>query len=113
MGVNPSIAAKDAQTIKDPEFFLGYTLTPSESPSGNVRVLITDRTGKASNTPEVEAVVTTGHELYGHALPQIQGKPYQHDDRGPVDTQHKQIEARSRANFLGQQQVKPRGRKTK
>lgn len=58
--------------------YYGYTLSPSESPSGNLRIVVTDQTGEAANVSEESAVVSTGHELYGHGLLYRQGKPYIH-----------------------------------
>jgi RHS repeat-associated protein len=75
----------------------GYTLNPSESPSGNLRVVITDRTGEGATISEEEAVVTTGHELYGHALRYMQGKPYLH--KQVPESVFEVIEERTRKNY--------------
>jgi len=40
-------------------------------------------------------VVTTAHELYGHGLLYIMGKPFKHDNGGPVDKQIIMIEKRT------------------
>ncbi|MGE0105091.1 MAG: RHS repeat domain-containing protein [Blastocatellales bacterium] len=92
----------------------GRTIASSESPTGNIRAVIADGQGASADMPEIERVVTGAHELYGHALPQIRNMPWRHeDDRyGPVNTQHKRIEDRTRRNYKQNQnlpaQVKPR-----
>lgn len=77
--------------------FYGWTLTPSKSPSGNLRIVITDQTGDAAKVSEEDAVTTMGHELYGHGLPFKQGKPWEH---GKVNEKvFEEIENRTKKNF--------------
>jgi RHS repeat-associated protein len=93
-------AAKDAASqIKGPEGLYGNTLTPDQSPSGHLRVELSDQTGPASTMPDSQMAVTTAHEMYGHGLPFMQGKPYQHDDGGPVDKHISDIQKRTLRNF--------------
>ncbi|CAN5415985.1 hypothetical protein BH10ACI3_BH10ACI3_06980 [soil metagenome] len=81
--------------------YLGYTLNPSESPSGNLRIVVTDQTGEASGVSEEDAVVTTGHELYAHGELYRQGKPYEH---GKVsESVFTNVEERTRNNYRGEQ----------
>lgn len=103
-GMSPEQAAEEVKKMDViPTSFLGYTLSPDQTDTGNMRVLISNGTGAASTAPEEEIVVTAGHEFYGHAGLFAQGKPWQHDDGGPVDTYiYKNVEPRTRANFRGQ-----------
>jgi hypothetical protein len=57
-----------------------------------IRVTVADGTGKTSTEPASALATTTAHELYGHALKNAQGKPYEHDNGGPVDKSIKKIE---------------------
>jgi hypothetical protein len=83
---------------------LGVTLSPTDNgnPNGNFRVVLSDGTGDTSDAPQSDQAAVTAHELYGHALPGIQGKPWKHEyneppkEPGPVDTRIKQIEERTR-----------------
>jgi hypothetical protein len=92
-------AGGDPSQITFPELYLGYTQKPSESPSGDFRVIVSDATGEAANAPESELAVTTAHELYGHALPGAEGKAWEHDNGGPVDHQIKNIEDHTRSLY--------------
>jgi RHS repeat-associated protein len=85
-------AGGDPSVITEPSLYLGYTQTPKQSPSGNALVTLSDGTGAAASTPGSELSVTTAHELYGHALPMVNGQPWQHDNGGPVDQKIKGIE---------------------
>lgn len=75
------------------QLFLGYT---DEGSNGATRVTLSDGTGKAATAPMAEHAVTAAHEIYGHGLPKIQGGPWKHDDRGPIDRNIKKIEDRTR-----------------
>jgi len=77
--------------------YYGYTLNSSESPSGNLRIVVTDQTGEASGVSEETAVVSTGHELYGHGLLYREGKPYGHDK--VPDAFFDEIEKRTTTNY--------------
>jgi RHS repeat-associated protein len=92
-------AGGDASQITFPELYLGYTQSPSESPSGDFRVIISDATGEAAKAPESELAVTTAHEFYGHALLGAEGKAWEHDSGGPVDHQIKTIEDHTRSLY--------------
>ena len=87
------------QAITIPSFFLGSTLTPNQSPTGNLRIELSDQTGMAAGASDSVMAETTAHEMFGHGLPSMQGKPSQHDNGGPVDHQIKRIEDRTRRNF--------------
>ena len=103
-GMSPKEAREAAASVNIPSLYLGETLSPDLSPSGNMRVIISDGTGNAATAPLEQRVVTTGHELYGHAGLYIQGKDWQHGNLGgPVDTYIKQAENQTRRNFRGQQ----------
>ena len=102
-GMSPQDAAEVSKAINIPTLFLGKTFTPGESASGNLLILVSDGTGAASTAPLGQLVETMGHELYGHGTPYIQGKPFQHDDGGPVDAHIVQVEKRTKANFEGGQ----------
>jgi hypothetical protein len=76
----------------------GTTLPPVEAGNKNWRVIIPDGTGQTSRASQAEFASWTAHELYGHALPGSQGKPYKHeytDPPGPVGAHIKQIEERT------------------
>ena len=75
------------------QLFLGYT---DQGPNGATRVTLSDGTGKSATTPMSEQSVTAAHEIFGHGLPKIQGRPWKHDDRGPIDRNIKKIEDRTR-----------------
>jgi RHS repeat-associated protein len=106
--------AEIAEAIKGlsgkPDVNDGYTLDANQSPSGNVRVVISDGTGGATDEPVSRLAMTTAHELYGHGLPAMKGLPWKHDDGGPVDTRiYKQIEPRTEQLYKPQpQHVVPR-----
>jgi len=85
-------AGGDPSTVTGPNVYDGYTQNASQSPSGNIRVTVADGTGKTSTEPASSLATTTAHELYGHALKNAQGKPYEHDNGGPVDKSIKKIE---------------------
>jgi len=57
---------------------------------------LSDGTGAAAGAPESEQSVTAAHELYGHALPDVNGQPSEHDNGGPVDKNIQQIEDHTR-----------------
>jgi RHS repeat-associated protein len=101
-GVDPTAAAEVAKEINIPVSFLGYTLSPEQTDTGNMRVLISNGMGAASTAPQEEIVITAGHELYGHAALFVQGKAWLHDDRGPVNAHIKQVEDRTMTNFQRQ-----------
>lgn len=75
-----------------PNVYDGYTQTAAQSPSGNIRVTLADGTGATSTEPASAFAPTAAHELYGHALPNAQGKPFEHDNGGPVDKNIRKIE---------------------
>ncbi|HBY62862.1 MAG TPA: hypothetical protein DEH78_23820, partial [Solibacterales bacterium] len=75
------------------QLFLGYT---DQGSNGATRVTLSDGTGKAATTPMPEHAATAAHEIYGHGLPKIQGRPWKHDDRGPIDRNIKRIEDRTK-----------------
>jgi hypothetical protein len=77
------------------DLFLGKTDPPGGSGS-NITVTLSDATGAASSVPPGEMAVTTAHELYGHALPLAEGKPWKHDDGGSVDMRIREIHSRTR-----------------
>ncbi|MFL6389830.1 MAG: RHS repeat domain-containing protein [Terriglobales bacterium] len=79
-----------------PTNFLGYTFDAKDTPSGNATSVLSDGTGQAASAPGVEQAVTTAHEVYGHGLAQISGRPWEHDHGGPVDTNIKTIEQHTR-----------------
>jgi RHS repeat-associated protein len=82
------------------QLFLGYTGDAKQTATGmNVLVTISDGTGKAATAPGEELAVTTAHEMYGHGLLQLQGKPWEHDNHGPVDATILDIENRTRKNY--------------
>jgi len=89
-------AGGDPSTVTGPNVFDGYTQNAAQSPSGNIRVTVADGTGKTSTEPASGLATTTAHELYGHALNNAQGRPYQHDNGGPVDRNIKNIEDHTR-----------------
>ena len=93
------MAEDAARQITIPSAFDGNTLTPAESSTGNLRVELSDQTGAAATEPDSQMAVTTAHEMYGHALGYMEGKPFQHDDHGPVDHRIHQIEERTKRNF--------------
>jgi hypothetical protein len=100
-GFPPKQARQEANKNTEPVAHLGTTLPPSQSPSGNLRIIISDATGNASRAPMDELVATTGHELYGHGLLYIQGKPWEHGAGPSYQNFFKPIEERSKANFRG------------
>jgi RHS repeat-associated protein len=83
--------------------YRGETLTPNgedgvpASPSGNLRAVTANRQGKSASIPLEEAVVTFGHELYGHAYFFRQGNKTW-GGHGPVINA---IEDRTRRNYRG------------
>ena len=92
--------AKDAANqITIPSLLLGNTLAPDESSTGNLRIEISDQTGPASTAPDSQMAVTTAHEMYGHGLLSMQGKPWEHDNGGPVDKHIHEIHERTKRNY--------------
>jgi len=92
----PSIGFKEAMTlVTHPSFYLGATLSPSESASGGWEIILPNKLGAARSAPHCQMAVTTAHELYGHVLLGVSGRPWKHDDGGPVDNQTKVIEQRT------------------
>lgn len=90
---------KEAQNqITEAVSILGNTLSPQDSPSGNLSVVVSDRTGAAKTTPKEEQVVTMGHELYGHAHLYVIGRPWIHTN-GLPQSYYKDIEDRTRRNY--------------
>ncbi len=71
--------------VDGPSFNLGLTLEAEMSESGHTTVTVSDGTGEAATAPKSELKITMAHELYGHALPEVQGRPWLHDGGGPVD----------------------------
>jgi RHS repeat-associated protein len=111
-GYDPKDAAETAKAIGIPQLLLGYTEPATDSPTGKARVINSDGTGEAAGAPLDELVVTMAHELYGHGLPMIQGKPWKHDDGGPVDARIGEIQGRTRRNFdPGQPKTNPQPKK--
>ncbi|MEK6286383.1 MAG: RHS repeat-associated core domain-containing protein, partial [Acidobacteriota bacterium] len=102
-GEDPKDAAEVAKEVSLPTEFLGRTQTANESGSGNPRVVVSDGTGAAATAPMQELVVTMAHELYGHGLPLTKGKPWGHDNGGPVDVNIRRIEQQTKRNFPGPQ----------
>jgi RHS repeat-associated protein len=85
-------AGFDPSGITIPNVYDGYTQTSGQSPSGNVRVTVANGQGATATEPASSLAVATAHELYGHALLIVQGKPSEHDNGGPVDKRIKSIE---------------------
>ncbi len=50
-----------------------------ELANGNFRVILSDGTGDASTAPVWALAGVTAHELYGHALSGVEGKPWKHE----------------------------------
>lgn len=112
---NNNVSRADAEKVISPptnpnelNFYRGQTYTPNgedgivTSPSGNLRAVTTDRTGVGASIPEEDAVVTFGHELYGHAYYFGQGnKTWM--NHGKVITD---IEDRTRKNYRDGEQKK-------
>ncbi len=93
-------AGGDPSVQTGPNLYLGLTTPASKSPDGNTQVMVSNGTGDASTAPEAELAATAAHELYGHALDEVQGQPYEHevnpdgtyDPNGAVNKQTQQIE---------------------
>jgi hypothetical protein len=100
-GFPPKQAREEANKNTEPVAHLGTTLPPNQSPSGNLRIIISDATGNASRATMEELVATTGHEMYGHGLLYIQGKPWEHGAGPSYQNFFKPIEERSKANYKG------------
>jgi len=88
--------------------YYGQTFSPNGeentpvSPSGNLRAVVTDRTGDAAGFSEEDAVITMGHELYGHSYKfRVGDKTWK--DEGPA---MKAIEERTRKNYRDGEQKK-------
>ncbi len=80
----------------------GYTQLPNQSPSGHLRITVSDGTGAAAKMSLEERVATMGHELYVHGRLYLEGKPFGHGDKGgPTETQFRNVEERSKRNFRG------------
>ena len=76
-------------------------MNPAEGKSGNEEVHVSDGTGKAADAPDIELTVTMGHELYVHALRDLEGQKSEHevhDPNGPVNEETRQVEERTRKN---------------
>src|SRR5437879_482180 len=87
------------------QLFLGKTDIATQTASGkNVLVTISDAMGKAATAPGVELAVTTAHEMYGHGLLQLQVRPWEHDNHGPVDAAIVTIEQNTRKTYEKNQQ---------
>jgi RHS repeat-associated protein len=98
--VASGMSSSDKNFPNGPQLFLGLTLTPKETATGNIRVVYSDGTGKASTAPEVEIVMTVAHELYGHALLMIQGKKDTHyTPGGPTEAFFDEIQKRTKENY--------------
>lgn len=109
-GSTPKEAKKEAdELMNSPDRIrsmgLGVTLSPTDtggSPNGNFRAVLSDGTGDASDAPRSDQAAISAHEIYGHGLPAMQGKPWKHEfneppkQPGPVDSNIKQIEQRTR-----------------
>jgi hypothetical protein len=85
--------------ITNPNVSDGRTLDANESPTGNIRVMLADGTGKTADEPALRLVQTAAHELYGHAYLAQKGQPWKHDDGGPVNQRIIQVEERTKKNF--------------
>ena len=99
-GLSPAVANQLRPTLLLTNY-LGQTIAPADSPTGNLRVVISDGTGGAADAPMVELAVTSAHEIYGHGLRYMQGRAWEHDKGGPVSTHLKQIESRTYRTVLG------------
>jgi hypothetical protein len=100
IAANPSYIA--------PAAISGHTTDAKDSPNGIIRVTLADGTGKANGITKDIMVKTAAHELYGHALLQSQGKPWKHDDGGPVDTHIGGIEKRTMITYEQNQKLSER-----
>jgi RHS repeat-associated protein len=105
-GSSPQEAKAAADAIEEPrpgtfELNGGVILRPDETESRNWRVVLPDFTGDAADFPLVERAVTSAHEVYGHGLPGMQGKPFRHEDdrNGPNNVHHRKVEERTRALY--------------
>ena len=111
-GVSPAEAKKETdEIVNDPNkvrsMGLGVTQSPTDkgSPNGNFRVVLSDGRGDASDAPQSDFAAVSAHEVYGHGLPGMQGKPWKHEYNedpkkpGPVDSNIKQIEQRTRGMY--------------
>jgi hypothetical protein len=94
--VKAEIAAVGGDISKaSAEGFLG--VTDRTGPS-TVKVTLSNGTGPAAGAPAVEHAVTAAHEMYGHGLPMMRGKPSGHEPtypKGPVNQAIAAIEART------------------
>jgi len=83
-----------------PIIYDGYTQNQSLSPSGNTRVTVADGTEGTANEPIAELAAATAHELYVHALREVQGRPHEHelnsdgtyDSNGAVNQESQQVQ---------------------
>ena len=92
------LGVRDEDVVASGVSYLGYT---AATESG-ARVTLSDGAGSAI-APPVEHAVATAHELYLHALPLLQGKPWRHENgSGPINSARPGIEARTR-RLYGQQ----------
>jgi hypothetical protein len=74
----------------------------TESTSNGVFVILADHDGATATMPRVERAATAAHEMYGHGLPKMLGRPWTHEygrTPGPVDAATIQIERRTRALY--------------
>jgi hypothetical protein len=99
--------------ITRPSFFLGQTYSPQLSPTGNLRIVVSDGGGKASSAGFGQLTSTMGHELYLHAYLFVTGEPWEHIDKNgnpisedsPDDilyTKRLMVESLTRKNSLGE-----------
>jgi len=81
--------------------YLGETFSAADSPNGSIRIVLSDRTGKAADAPPVELAIAAAEELYGHALFQARGLPWTHEPTGsgPVNKVIVEIEDRTRSLY--------------
>lgn len=91
--------AQAAEAAKDTiaTIFDGFTTATTDG----ARVLVANGKDGTAGEPEEKLVEAMAHELYGHAAPLIQGKPWEHDDGGPVDANIIKIHARTKNNSKG------------
>jgi hypothetical protein len=84
------------ELVDGPAFYLGQFFEPGKGGFTNPWVVLSDATGRAADAPASQLAKTSAHEIYGHGLLFIQGRPYKQDGGGPVDRYIIQIEDRTR-----------------
>ena len=94
----------------EPYSFLGNTYGKEDTASGFAQAVLSNGKGKASGAPLVEHAITAAHEMYGHALLNLNGMPWVHDG-GPIDAKLKEIDNRTRWMIEPPPQPMPRPRK--